>query len=70
VEVIAMRRNRWAYWLLLVPFLALLLLPIYAHVDPELAGIPFFIWWPFLWALLTAALTFLVFRLQTADGRR
>lgn len=62
-----MKRNRWAGWLLLIPFAALLIVPIYGRPNPEILGVPFFLWWTFLWAPLTALFTFLVFRLQRSS---
>lgn len=38
------RRVRWVYLLLIVPFVGLLFPTLYAHHDPTLAGIPFYIW--------------------------
>jgi uncharacterized protein DUF3311 len=55
------RARAW-YLLLLIPFVALLWVPIYAKQDPELFGIPFFYWYQFLWVPLTALLTLIVYR--------
>lgn len=41
---------------LLVPFLALLWVPMYAGGSPGLFGVPFFYWYQLLWVLLTPAL--------------
>ena len=49
------------YWLLLIPFVALLWPAFYASIQPELAGVPFFIWYQFLWVLIAAVLTGLVY---------
>lgn len=69
-----MRRNRWAGWILVIPFVALLAVPLYARTDPAIDGVPFFLWWTFAWAPVTALLTVLVFRLQSVTrgggGRR
>lgn len=59
-----MAPRRWILWLLLVPYAALLWLPWYARATPSLWGFPFFYWYMFLWVLLTAALTGLVYRLR------
>jgi hypothetical protein len=53
--------RRW-YWLLLLPFLALLYPPLYAHLDPRLFGIPFFYWYQAVWLAVTAAITTIVYR--------
>ncbi|MGI8701334.1 MAG: DUF3311 domain-containing protein [Nocardioidaceae bacterium] len=43
--------------LLLIPLLALLIVPIYARSGPELLGFPFFYWYQFVWVLLASAFT-------------
>jgi hypothetical protein len=59
-------RRRW-YYVLLLPPLLLLWVPHYNRIEPALAGIPFFYWYQMAWVVLTAALTFAVYRL---DKRR
>lgn len=49
------------YLLLIIPFIATLWVPFYAGKDPELAGIPFFYWYQFLWIIITSLLTGLVY---------
>lgn len=61
------RRRRW-YALLLVPYVFLLWVPLYARREPELWGFPFFYWYQFLWVILSAAITALVYR-QTVPRR-
>jgi Protein of unknown function (DUF3311) len=57
------RSNTKALWylLLIIPFIATLWVPFYAGKDPELAGIPFFYWYQFLWIIITSLLTGLVY---------
>lgn len=57
------RSNAKAFWylLLIIPFIATLWVPFYAGKDPELAGIPFFYWYQFLWVIITSLLTALVY---------
>jgi Protein of unknown function (DUF3311) len=50
------------YWLLLLPFLALLYPPLYAHLSPRIFGIPFFYWYQAVWLAVTAAITTFVYR--------
>ena len=50
--------------MLLVPWIGLLYPPFYARLQPELWGIPFFIWYQFLWVFITVALTALVYRMR------
>ena len=47
--------------LLLIPFVALLWPPFYNGVRPELAGLPYFLWYQFLWVLITVAITAVVY---------
>ena len=54
-------RNAWAYWLLIIPFIATLWVPFYNAVEPTWQGIPYFYWYQFLWILISAALTALVY---------
>ena len=58
--------RRW-YLLLALPFLGLLIPPIYARKDPELFGFPFFYWYQFAWVIVAAALTILVYVKTRAD---
>jgi hypothetical protein len=61
VPASARAARRW-YWLLLLPFLALLYPPLYSHVTPRIFGIPFFYWYQAVWLAITAAITTIVFR--------
>jgi len=49
------------YLLLLVPFVALLWVPSYDRLEPQLFGIPFFYWYQMAWTLLGAACTLPVY---------
>ncbi len=51
--------------LLLAPFIAMLAVPFYNRAEPSVAGFPFFYVWMFVWIVLAALLTWIVFR-----GRR
>jgi hypothetical protein len=53
-------RNRWSLLLLLIPFVALLYPAFYSSIQPELAGIPYFIWYQLAWVLLGALIVGLV----------
>jgi len=50
------------YWLLLLPFIALLSVPFYNFRQPVLWGFPFFYWYQFLWIPLTSLLIYFVHR--------
>jgi hypothetical protein len=58
-------RSRWWLLLLLRPYVGLLYPPIYSRLDPELWGIPFFIWYQFLWVLITVVITAVVYRVRS-----
>ena len=55
-------RSRWWLALLLIPFIAMLWVPSYAGGVPDLGGVPFFYWYQFLWVIITAFITLLVYR--------
>lgn len=54
--------RRWLPLLLAIPFVALLWPPFYNRTQPVIAGFPFFYTWMFAWVVLTALLTWIVFR--------
>jgi hypothetical protein len=58
------RGSKWWLLLLLLPYIGLLYPPLYARLQPELWGFPFFIWYQFLWVLIAVAITALVYRMR------
>ncbi len=65
----ANRPSRAWYLLLLIPFVAVLWVPFYASASPEVAGIPFFYWYQFLWVIISGIITAIVyFATRTDDG--
>jgi hypothetical protein len=56
------RRSRWWYVLLALPFAGLLWVPFYASEEPTLWGIPFFYWYQLVWVPVTALLIGIVYR--------
>jgi len=58
--------RRWVLLLLAIPYVALLLPGLYASRDPKLAGVPFFIWYQFLWVILGVTITGVVYALMRA----
>ena len=50
----------WPRLLFLIPFAAMLWVPSYNRVEPELGGVPFFYWYQLGWILLGAAVVLLV----------
>lgn len=57
--------------LLMVPCIAVLVVPWFNRVDPRLFGIPFFYWWQLLWVPLSGVFIGIVRRMdagsQTVD---
>jgi hypothetical protein len=58
-------RRHWPRFLLAIPLLAVLWVPFYNRVEPELGGIPFFHWYQLAWILLGAAVVLLVYVIET-----
>jgi Protein of unknown function (DUF3311) len=54
--------SNWWPLLLLLPYIGLLYPPLYARLEPELWGFPFFIWYQFLWIFITVGITAIVYR--------
>ncbi len=51
----------WWYVLFIIPFIATLWVPFYNSVEPTWQGIPFFYWYQFLWVILGAAITAIIY---------
>jgi Protein of unknown function (DUF3311) len=67
--------RRWHRLLFVIPYAAVLWVPFYNRIEPELGGIPFFYWYQLLWILLGAAIVGIVYaidhkvsRAQTEEG--
>jgi hypothetical protein len=52
----------WKRCLLLLPYIGLLWVPIYARRDPTLWGFPFFYWYQLAWVPVTSLLLWIVYR--------
>lgn len=52
--------KRWL-WLLVLPWIAMIWVPSYNKIDPQLWGFPFFYWYQLSWVLVSAAITALVY---------
>jgi hypothetical protein len=63
------RRFRLLHLLLLLPFAAILWVPSYNRLDPELAGIPFFYWYQLLWIPLGAFILLPVYLVEERDSK-
>jgi len=56
-------------FVLLLPYAAVLCVPLYNRAGPEIAGIPFFYWYQLLWIPLGSLLLLLAYRLaRRSDG--
>ena len=55
--------------LFLIPFVAVLWVPFYNAVEPQLGGVPFFYWYQLAWILLGAAVVLLVHVIETRITR-
>ncbi len=64
------RTRDWALLIFLIPLVAVLWPPLYAGIQPEWQGIPYFIWYQFLWTVVAAALTILVYLIRSPGGER
>jgi hypothetical protein len=49
------------YATLLLPFVATLWVPFYDSLEPRLGGVPFFYWYLFLWIVISATQTGIVY---------
>jgi len=59
------------FWrlLLLVPVVAVLVVPIFNRAMPALWGFPFFYWYQMLWVILCSGVVGLVFLLEDRGGQ-
>ena len=60
------RWNHW-YWLLLVPCVGLLWVPLFNRVEPAFFGIPFFYWYQLAWVPISAILTGIVYAITSRE---
>lgn len=62
-------RRALCFVLLLLPYIAVLWVPFYNRMAPEIAGIPFFYWYQLLWIPLGSLLLLLVYRARRAGPK-
>jgi len=70
-QSVAMPRRRIARrarLLLLLPFAAVLLIPLYDRIDPGFFTVPFVHWYQLAWAVISAALLYFIYRLENEPG--
>ena len=53
--------------LLLLPYIAMMCVPSYNRIEPEIAGIPFFYWYQLVWIVLGAALMLPIYFSEERD---
>jgi hypothetical protein len=54
-------RKRFWYWLLLLPCLAVVCVPLFNRLEPSWLGIPFFYWYQLSWIPLSAVVIAVVY---------
>lgn len=63
-------RPRYAwYWLLAIPYLAVLWIPSFNRLEPTLFGMPFFYWYQLVWVVISSVLIAVVFQLAHNNGK-
>lgn len=60
---------RIMWFLLLLPFIGLLWVPLYNFAEPHLLSLPFFYWYQFAWVPISSFLVWLVYRSRSDDVR-
>ncbi len=65
----ASRLRYWPRLLFFIPFGAMMWVPSYNRIEPELGGIPFFYWYQLGWILLGAAIVLIVHLIETRITR-
>ena len=55
-------------WLLVIPFIGVLIPAFYNKEDPSIGGMPFFYWYQMLWIAISVVITVVVYR--ATRGRR
>ena len=57
------------YLLLLIPYVAMMWVPSYNRIEPQIEGIPFFYWYQLAWIVLGAAILLPIY-LSEERGKR
>lgn len=64
------RANKRWYWLLLLPYIAMIAIPFYNRVEPMLFGVPFFYWYQLAWVPLSSIIIAIVLHFAHGSGKR
>jgi hypothetical protein len=54
----------------MLPFIAMLWVPWYNRIEPQLGGFPFFYWYQLLWVLISSVITAFVYFKTKQTHRR
>ncbi len=57
-----------AVLLLAIPCVAVLIVPFFNTIQPELFGMPFFYWWQLLWVVLSSVFIGIVYKMIVPPG--
>ncbi len=57
----AQKSSKHWLWLLLLPWIAMICVPSYNKIEPQLFDFPFFYWYQLAWVLISAIITALVY---------
>jgi uncharacterized protein DUF3311 len=63
------QHRRWAFVLFLLPVAAVVAPALYNRVHPELAGVPFFVWYQFTAVVFGSIVTGVVYLLRGTEKR-
>jgi len=63
------RRFRLVHLFLIVPYVAILWVPLFNRIEPSIAGVPFFYWYQMLWIALGALVLLPVFMVEERDRK-
>ncbi len=66
----ASRANKRWYWLLLLPYIALIYVPFYNRIEPMWLGVPFYYWYQLMWVPLSSVVLAIVFHFTHGFGKR
>ena len=57
----ASKASKYWLWLLVLPWIAMIWVPSYNRIEPQLFDFPFFYWYQLAWVLISAVITAVVY---------
>jgi hypothetical protein len=57
-------KRHWIRILFVLPFVAMLWVPSYNRLTPDLFGFPFYYWYQLLWVLISAAIAGVIYKVE------